>query len=73
RNHGESKWRSQFPPFKPSLEQLKQDLIDPEDLAEFDLHFDESRWLTSAKILQRGQVKARTKDDSNARGNSSNR
>ncbi|MFN4066027.1 MAG: hypothetical protein ACK4K5_02175 [Thermosynechococcus sp.] len=57
RNEWESTSRFRFPPCKLVREQLKQDLIDPEDLAEFDLHFDENQWLTWAKTPQRGQVK----------------
>ncbi|HIK34724.1 MULTISPECIES: hypothetical protein [unclassified Thermosynechococcus] len=58
-NPGESKGTSQLHSFKPVQEPLKQDLIDPEDLAEFDLHFDEKHWLTPTKTPQRSPIKTR--------------
>lgn len=58
-NPRESRGSSQFHSFKLVHKQLKQDLIDPEDLAEFDLHFDENQWLTPTKTPQQNPVKTR--------------
>ncbi|WP_298611261.1 hypothetical protein [uncultured Thermosynechococcus sp.] len=58
-NPGKSKGSSQLPSLKPVHQQLKQEWIDPEDLAEFDLHFDENQWLTPTETPQRHPIKTR--------------
>lgn len=58
-NPGKSKGSSQLPSLKPVHQQLKQEWIDPEDLAEFDLHFDENQWLIPTETPQRHPIKTR--------------